>query len=41
MDRRVTPVRERDPYIGWYAGGIVVLLVFVAAAVVWFTFHPW
>jgi len=40
MDRTARPPRERSPYLGWYAAGVVLLLVFAAAAVLWFTYHP-
>jgi len=31
--------RGESNYTGWIAAGIVLLLVFVAAAGVWFIFH--
>jgi len=32
---------ERSAYIGWWAAAIFLVVTFVAAAVVWFIFHPW
>lgn len=32
--------RQWSPYVGWWAAGIVLLLVFASAAAVWFMFHP-
>jgi len=34
------PAEDRDAYVGWMAGGLVLLAVFVGAAVLWFIFHP-
>lgn len=33
--------RERSAYIGWWAAGLTLLVIFVAAAAVWFMFHPY
>jgi len=30
----------RSAYIGWWAAGFTLLAIFVAAAVLWFMFHP-
>jgi hypothetical protein len=32
---------ERSAYVGWAAAGVVLLVTFVAAAMLWFIFHPW
>jgi len=33
--------RQRSAYLGWYASAIFLAVTFVAAAAVWFIFHPW
>lgn len=30
----------REPMAGWVAGSLLLLAIFVAAAVLWFRFHP-
>jgi len=32
--------RHRNPYLGWVVSGVVLMLVFASAAVLWFMFHP-
>ena len=32
---------ERSAYLGWMVAGVILLAVTVAAAAVWFMFHPW
>lgn len=31
---------QRSAYIGWWASAIFLTATFVAAAIVWFMFHP-
>ena len=31
---------ERSSYVGWMAAGIVLIVTFAAAAILWFIFHP-
>jgi hypothetical protein len=31
---------DRTPYVGWIAAGIILVVTFAAAGVVWFIFHP-
>ena len=40
MARSGTDARQRSPYVGWVAAGIVLLVTFAAAAAVWLIFHP-
>ena len=30
----------RSAYIGWYAAGLTLLVIFVACAGVWLIYHP-
>ncbi|MGI0140432.1 MAG: hypothetical protein ACREBT_04700 [Thermoplasmata archaeon] len=29
-----------NPYLGWIAGGVIVLLIFAVMGSIWFWFHP-
>lgn len=35
-----TPPDNYNPYLGWIAGGIIILLVFAVMGVFWFMYHP-
>ena len=35
-----TVSREHNAYVGWLAAALILVVTFVAAAVVWFMFHP-
>jgi hypothetical protein len=35
-----TPGPERSAYVGWYVAGIVLFVIFAAAAAMWLIYHP-
>jgi hypothetical protein len=41
MSEESPMIRERSAYVGWWAAGLVLLITFAAATVVWFIYHPW
>jgi hypothetical protein len=41
MTGDASAARERSAYIGWWAAGLSLLVIFGAAAAVWFMFHPY
>ncbi|HKN06799.1 MAG TPA: hypothetical protein VJ021_04225 [Thermoplasmata archaeon] len=40
MSNEATSSPERSSYVGWIAAGIVLLVTFGAATILWFIFHP-
>ena len=36
-----TADRQRSAYVGWWAAAMTLVVIFSAATVVWFIFHPW
>jgi hypothetical protein len=40
MPGETSPTEDRGSNLGWVVAGIVLLVVFAAAAGLWFSFHP-
>lgn len=40
MSGDIAWMREKGNTVGWLVAAVILLVVFVAAAGLWFTFHP-